>query len=214
MPPFLSLVTTVAILWIGAGPRVTEGLHERRIARRHANAAGEPEPAIRRLVRLGSKRAVASGGTGPARRCASVPARPGFVPRERSEMMRRETRAGHRMPRPKPRRLSGHLEFRNVTFGYRRTLDEPLIQNFSLEVQPGFAGRPRGYSGSGKSTIGRLATGLTGPGQARCWTTDGPIDEIPRKYSPIRWPLSTIGPSCSAGPSRTTSRSGTKQSPR
>jgi hypothetical protein len=36
-----------------------------------------------------------------------------------------------------PPRLSGHLELRAVTFGYNRTVEEPLIKSFSLVVKPG-----------------------------------------------------------------------------
>ena len=64
---------------------------------------------------------------------------------------------------PQPRRLSGHIEFRRVTFGYNRTVEEPLIKEFSFVARPGQRIALVGSSGSGKSTIGRLAAGLYQP---------------------------------------------------
>jgi NHLM bacteriocin system ABC transporter peptidase/ATP-binding protein len=64
--------------------------------------------------------------------------------------------------RGRRRRLSGHLEMRDVTFGYN-PLTAPLIEDFSLELRPGERIALVGPSGSGKSTVARLIAGLHEP---------------------------------------------------
>jgi NHLM bacteriocin system ABC transporter peptidase/ATP-binding protein len=61
-----------------------------------------------------------------------------------------------------PVKLAGHLEFRNVSFGYNPT-DTPLLSGFSLLVRPGERIAIVGRSGCGKSTVAKLVAGLYMP---------------------------------------------------
>ena len=80
-----------------------------------------------------------------------------------------------------PRRLSGHIEFRGVTFGYNRTIEEPLIKDFSFIALPGQRIALVGSSGSGKSTIGRLAAGLYQPWSGEILYDGKPSHELSRE---------------------------------
>ncbi len=56
--------------------------------------------------------------------------------------------------------MRGHIRFDNVTFRYHPEGDENVLENLSFEVQPGQMVALIGRSGSGKTTISKLALGL------------------------------------------------------
>ncbi|MEV7417480.1 NHLP family bacteriocin export ABC transporter peptidase/permease/ATPase subunit [Streptomyces sp. NPDC089919] len=76
-------------------------------------------------------------------------------------------------------RLDGELALEDVTFGYG-PLTEPVVTGLSLTVAPGTRIALVGGSGSGKSTVGRLVTGLYEPRSGRVLVSGRPREEVPR----------------------------------
>lgn len=84
-------------------------------------------------------------------------------------------RATYRPKQP----LSGRVEFRNINFGYRLT-KPPLVEDFNLVVEPGQRIALVGLSGSGKSTIAKILSGVFQP-----WSGEVLLDGKPlTEYAP------------------------------
>ena len=86
-------------------------------------------------------------------------------------------------------KLLGNVVLENVTFGYS-PLDPPLIQNLNLTLKQGQWVALVGASGSGKSTVAKLISGLYEPWEGNILFDGTPLREIPRPV--LRGSLSVV----------------------
>lgn len=150
VPPLLTALNTVLLMSLG-GLRVIDGyLTIGMLVAFQSLMASFMEP-INQLVAIGAK---VQGMVGDMNRLDDVLA-------YQCDTQVAGVSPGSQEPAASPR-LEGHLELRNVTFGYSQ-LEPPLIENFSLSLRPGARVALVGSSGCGKSTLARLVMGLYQP---------------------------------------------------
>lgn len=75
--------------------------------------------------------------------------------------------------------LKGGLEFRNVTFGYRR--EEPILHELNLDIRPGEYLGIVGPSGAGKSSLVNLALRLYAPDAGEVLVDDVDLNSLQLK---------------------------------
>ncbi|MFQ6148385.1 NHLP family bacteriocin export ABC transporter peptidase/permease/ATPase subunit [Streptomyces seoulensis] len=161
--PTLATVNSALILWIG-GMRAVEGhISVGLLVAFQALVARFTAP----LTRL-------NGIAGRVQDFAADVARLKDVEDFRTDPLHTRSGAGD-----STRRLRGHVELENVSFGYS-PLDEPLLRGFDLRVGPGQQVALVGGSGSGKSTVSRLISGLYAPWEGEIRVDGRRLADIPR----------------------------------
>ena len=75
-------------------------------------------------------------------------------------------------------KIRGSIDMEHVSFGYS-LLEAPLIKDLSISMRPGSSVALVGASGSGKSTVGKLISGLYMP-----WEGSVCFDGVPRQNIP------------------------------
>jgi len=142
VPPFLNTVNTALILLVG-GDRVVLGVMTiGLLVAFQTLLAGFTRP-VSAVTLLGEKIQNITADLSRLRDVERYPVAPIFTTEEvESEGS-----------------LQGHLELRNVTFGYN-PLSPPTLRNLSIRVAPGARVALVGGSGSGKSTVAKLVAGL------------------------------------------------------
>ena len=74
-------------------------------------------------------------------------------------------------------KIKGNLILKDLTFGYSR-LDNPILTNFNLEIKQGQKIAIVGTTGSGKSTLSKLISGLYSPWSGEIIFNGQKIEEI------------------------------------
>ena len=74
-------------------------------------------------------------------------------------------------------KIKGNLELKNITFGYS-ILDKPVIRDFNLTIKQGQKVAIVGSTGSGKSTLSKLISGLYAPWSGEIIFNGKKIEEI------------------------------------
>jgi ABC-type bacteriocin/lantibiotic exporter with double-glycine peptidase domain len=172
LPRFLTAANAALVLGIG-GARVMQGeMTIGMLVAYQALVASFVNP-VNALVALGGK---IQGFQGDMDRLDDVMGHP-------SEDITAHDRPDQPLQAAK---LEGHLELRNVTFGYSR-LEPPLLEDFSLILKPGQRVALVGSSGCGKSTISKLVVGLYAP-----WAGSILFDGKPREQWPRRQLLNSM----------------------
>ncbi|MBI2566843.1 MAG: NHLP family bacteriocin export ABC transporter peptidase/permease/ATPase subunit [Candidatus Schekmanbacteria bacterium] len=160
VPGFLGTVNTVAILGIG-GLRVMDGELTMGTLIAFQALMGSFMRPINQLVSLGSTLQEVEADMARIDDVVRYAVDPAC-----GEASRGGSNGG-------PVRLSGRLELAGVSFGYSR-LAPALITDFSLSLRPGARVALVGGSGSGKSTVAKLVTGLYAP-----WAGEVRLDGAP-----------------------------------
>ncbi|WP_324282177.1 NHLP family bacteriocin export ABC transporter peptidase/permease/ATPase subunit [Cyanobacterium aponinum UTEX 3221] len=170
IPSLLTSLATTAILVVG-GFRVMNGnLSIGMLIAYQALTQSFLSP-VNNLLNFGSTLQELEADLG---RLDDVLANPIDTEVERGEQVETETNTQLATVNQDNFKLKGYIELRNISFGYSR-LEPPLISNFSLSVKPGQRVALVGGSGSGKSTVAKLVTGLYAP-----WEGEILFDGIPR----------------------------------
>ena len=150
VPPLLAALNTALILGIG-GLRVMDGALTLGGLVAFQLLMGSFIAPVNRLVSLGGKLQTVEGDMSRLDDVLRYRVDPGVA-----------GAIGEAVPAAAPAKLTGALGLRGISFGYSR-LDPPLIDGFDLALAPGSRVALVGGSGSGKTTIAKLVTGLYRP---------------------------------------------------
>lgn len=169
IPPLLMSLTTSIVLGAGA-MRVMDGQMTLGMLVAFLYLMNNFMGPVNQLVRVGSLLQETEGDMGRIDDVLNY--------EKASEFEEEGTSQNNTITEDKLHKLTGHFEIKNVSFGYNTTMPA-LIEDFSLKLKPGSRVALVGGSGSGKSTIARLASGLYDP-----WEGDILFDSKLRKDFP------------------------------
>ncbi len=171
LPRLLTSLTSMLLLVVG-GFRVIDGHLTIGMLVAFQGLMGNFQTPVNTLVGLGSTIQALDGDLNRLDDVLNNPIDPALAAEEKSGQSVIEYASTNNF------HLQGYIELKNITFGYSR-VEDPLIQNFSCKLEPGQRVAFVGGSGSGKSTISKLITGLYQP-----WEGEILFDGIPREKIP------------------------------
>ena len=77
-------------------------------------------------------------------------------------------------------KLMGYMSLDSIAFGYS-VLDPPLVEDFSFDMAPGSSIAFVGASGSGKSTVAKICSGLYKPWEGKVLFDGVPAQQVPQE---------------------------------
>jgi NHLM bacteriocin system ABC transporter peptidase/ATP-binding protein len=169
VPTFLTSLTTIGVLALG-GLRVLDVFLTIGMLIMFQSLLSSFIEPVNRIVSLGAKLQEAEGDLGRLEDVLRYPASVSFDPALPSNAPSEDT----------GQRIEGWIEVDRITFGYSR-LEEPLIKDLSFKVKPGGRVALVGGTGSGKSTIAKLVSGLYEPWSGQIFFDGKPRQSIPRR---------------------------------
>lgn len=169
MPNFLSILMSVIILGIGGYEVMYGALSVGMLVAFQSLMASFSTP-LANLVGLGANLQTVEGDFARIDDILHAPIDPLLTNEPTSQTK----------PAPLLPKLAGYLELRNITFGYNK-LEAPLIENFNLMLKPGARVALVGSTGSGKTTIAKLITGVNHPWSGEILFDGKTRDQIPHE---------------------------------
>jgi NHLM bacteriocin system ABC transporter peptidase/ATP-binding protein len=167
IPPLLMSINTTLILGIGA-LRIMDGQMTLGMLVAFLYLMGNFMRPVNQLVRVGSLLQETEGDMGRIDDVLNYDISDEFEEKEEEQPKEAQEFT----------KLTGHFEMKNISFGYNTTMPA-LIEDFSLKLKPGSRVALVGGSGSGKSTVAKLASGLYAP-----WKGELLFDNVERKDIP------------------------------
>jgi NHLM bacteriocin system ABC transporter peptidase/ATP-binding protein len=166
MPTFLTSLNVIGVLALG-GMRIMDGVLTIGMLIMFQSLLSSFIEPVNKIVTLGARLQEAGGDLARLEDVFHYPASVSLGSGEET------------IPLNGQRLLEGWVEVDHVTFGYSR-LEEPLIRDFSVKLKPGGRVALVGATGSGKSTVAKLVSGLYEPWSGQIFFDRKPRQQIPR----------------------------------